>query len=66
MLYVHRYRRPTQIEHRAVIPVALAIAMSLVVLIAGAVVSHLATHGWSHQTDFPPREGSRTPPNWTD
>jgi hypothetical protein len=66
MLNARLYRPPAATEDHAAIPVAIAIAMTLMVLIAGAVVSHLATHGWNHQVDFPPSDWSTNPPNWTD
>jgi hypothetical protein len=66
MLYARLYRPVARIKHHAVIPVALAFAMTLVVLVAGAVISHLATHGWNHQADFPPQEWGSNPPYWSD
>ena len=66
MVNVHLNRRAARIERDPAIPAALVTAMTLIVLIAGAVISHLATQGWNHQVDFPPLEWSTNPPNWTD
>ena len=66
MLYARLYRPPTQTETKATIPVALVIAMTMLVLIAGAIVAHLAIHGLAHQVDFPPAEWSRNPPYLVD
>ena len=66
MLYARLYRPLARIEANATISVALVIAMTMLVLIAGAIVAHLAIHGLAHQVDFPPAEWSRNPPYLVD